>query len=694
MRIAQINPGHMSIPPDSWGAVEKIIWYYKLELEKLGHTVSIKYINEINENDFDIVHVHMWNHAIEMYEKKIPYVFTCHDHHAFIYGKDSDVYRNNLKAMKHSNLSIVPAKYLVEYFENKPVYLSHGIRIGEYEKNIPNKEKRILCVGNNGILGDTSFDRKGFSYAIEAASELKMKVTVAGPTKSNLDFFNSNPHLLKDNVTVKYDLSDNALKSLYSSHDILIHASSVEAGHPPLTLLEAAATGLPIISTDCGGDLYTITVNRDVEEITKVIENVINEYDLHREKTIQSVLNFEWNSVVKQLSSLYERCLVTNMKKSILGLYNKASRQNISNYIKINFVDGPFVEITGNNKQKYTVSFIDKSDNSVIFSSQIWNNQWCKCNRKWYTDWRIQIESEDGQILNYDFDLNQKPVLISFESSSLGDTLAWMPYVEEFRKKHNCHVIVSTFKNELFSEMYPELEFINPGSSVETLYALYRLGWFYENEKPDYSKNKSDFTKIPLQQTATDILGLDYTEIRPRIKSIEPMKSKKPYVCIANHSTAQPKYWNNPNGWQELVDYLKKNGYDVYLLSKEPDGYMGNTNPTGVIKVDGKSLEEIGSILLGSDGFIGLGSGLSWFSWGLEVPTVLISGFSETYQEMQSVYRVINELVCHGCFARHTFDKGDWNWCPDHKGTDRQFECTTSITFEMVRPKIDKMLNI
>ena len=51
MRIAQINPGHMNIPPDSWGAVEKIIWYYKLELEKLGHEVSIKYINEINQND-------------------------------------------------------------------------------------------------------------------------------------------------------------------------------------------------------------------------------------------------------------------------------------------------------------------------------------------------------------------------------------------------------------------------------------------------------------------------------------------------------------------------------------------------------------------------------------------------------------------------------------------------------------------
>ena len=695
MRIAQINPGHMNIPPDSWGAVEKIIWYYKLELEKLGHEVSIKYINEINQNDFDIVHVHMWNHAIEMYEKKIPYVFTCHDHHTFIHGKDSDVYRNNLKAMKNSKLSIVPAKYLVEYFENVPSYLPHGIRTEEYQKNTPNEETRILCVGNNGILGDTSFDRKGFGYAIEAASNLNIRVTVAGPTKSNLDFFNTNSHLLKDNVHVKYDLSDNALKSLYSSHDILIHASSVEAGHPPLTLLEAAASGLPIISTDCGGDLYITSVNRNIEEITKAIEDVINQYDLHRKKTIESVLNFEWNSIVKQLSSLYEGCLTMDMKKSIMGLYNKASKQNIPNYIKINFVDGPFVEVTGNHKQKYTVSFIDRSNDSVIFSTQIGNNQWCKSNRKWYTDWRVKIESESGEVFDYDFDLNGKSVLISFESSSLGDTLAWMPYVEEFRKKHNCHVIVSTFKNELFSEMYPELEFINPGSSVEGLYALYRLGWFYENEKPDYTKNKTDFTKISLQQTATDILGLDYTEIRPRIKSIQPMKSEKPYICIANHSTAQSKYWNNPTGWQELVDYVKSFGYDVYLLSREEDGYMGNKNPTGVIKVDGKSLEEIGSILLGSKGFVGLGSGLSWFSWALGVPTILISGFSEKYQEMSTgVYRIINESVCHGCFARHTFDKGDWNWCPDQKGTYRQFECTKTIGFDMIRPKIDMMLEI
>lgn len=364
------------------------------------------------------------------------------------------------------------------------------------------------------------------------------------------------------------------------------------------------------------------------------------------------------------------------------------------NTILINFVNGPFIEIKGSQESTYIIKFIDDDNGKIIYQTIIKNDQWAMCNQKWFANWRIRIEYENGKFYDYKMNLENKRVFVVFESSSLGDTIAWIPYAEEFRKKHNCNLVVSTFQNELFKSKYPEIQFVKPGTSVNDCHASYRLGWFYDGNNPNYSMNKSDFTKIPLQQTATDILGLDFEEIRPRMKSIEPMKSDKPYICIANHSTAQSKYWNNPTGWQELVDYVKKLGYDIYLLSKEEDGYMGNKNPTGVIKIDGKTLEEIGSILLGSKGFIGLGSGLSWFSWALEVPTILISGFSETYQEMKSVYRIINENVCHGCFARHTFDKGDWNWCPDYNGTDRQFECTKEISFQMIRPKIEKMLEI
>jgi len=62
--IAIVGPGIMPIPPTGWGAVEILIWDYKLNLEKLGHRVSI--VNTPDENEIvkqvedlkpDIVHV-------------------------------------------------------------------------------------------------------------------------------------------------------------------------------------------------------------------------------------------------------------------------------------------------------------------------------------------------------------------------------------------------------------------------------------------------------------------------------------------------------------------------------------------------------------------------------------------------------------------------------------------------------------
>lgn len=363
--------------------------------------------------------------------------------------------------------------------------------------------------------------------------------------------------------------------------------------------------------------------------------------------------------------------------------------------ILMNFIDGAFVEIRGNSDDRYTVSFTDQTNGQVVHTTTLSGNTWTRTSRQWFTPWEIEIKNEtSGRILRHKFDLSGKRVLITLESSSLGDTIAWVPYLEEFAKTYNCQVIASTFHNKLFRDQYPNIEFIEPGSSVDNIHALYRLGVFYSDDGVDFNKHKTDFRKLSLQEIACDVLGLNYVEILPRITPIKPMVSDKPYICIANHSTAQSKYWNNPTGWQELVDYVKSLGYDVYLLSREEDGYMGNQNPKGVIKIDNKSLEEIGSILLGSKGFVGLGSGLSWFAWALNVPTILISGFSEPYQEMKDVYRIINKKVCTGCFARHLFDKGDWNWCPDHKGTSRQFECTKEIGFDMVKASLDKMLSI
>jgi len=694
MKIAQINPGHMEIPPKNWGAVEKIMWHYYLELVQLGHNVDIKYVNEINKGEYDIVHVHMWNHAIELYEKGIPYIFTCHDHNLYVNGKDNKIYQDNLLAMKLAELSIVPAEYMVEYFDGFPIYLEHGVSLDYYEKNELTNKHKLLCVGNNGISGNIFFDRKGFKYAIEAATKLNLPITIVGPSDNNKNFFEKYKNLLRPNVEIKYDATPDELKEIYRTHSILVHATSIEAGHPPLTILEAAASGLPVITTDCSGNLHTTMVDRDVDDVVNKIKYVIDNYTEERNKTIDSVKSFDWKNVVAKLNTMYERISKTDMKTTALRIYDKVKRIKYDNIIEFHFIDGPNVKITGQVNENYNIKFIDTLHNNVVYDTNVSTNSWARANKRHFVKWKIVITDSKNNVIENNLDLKDKKVLLYFDSSSIGDTLAWIPYVDEFRKKYNCKTYAFTFHNNLFRDVYPEVNFVDKIENFFDFDVAYKIGWYYTADKKfDENLHINPANEIPLQQTITDIIGLDYKEIKPKVKDLPVYQSKTPYICIATHSTAQAKYWNNPTGWQELVDYVKSNGYDVYLVSKEEDGFMGNRQPKGVIKVSGKSLEELGSIIKGAKFFVGLGSGLTWYSWALNVPTILISGFSEPWQEMTTdIIRVINRNVCNGCFAKHHFDRGDWNWCPEHKGTDRQFECTKTITFDMVKPHVEKLL--
>jgi autotransporter strand-loop-strand O-heptosyltransferase len=384
----------------------------------------------------------------------------------------------------------------------------------------------------------------------------------------------------------------------------------------------------------------------------------------------------------------------------LLSMYKIVMNENITQnkplikdytYVR-HYVTQPYFEVRGTTENKLKIKYYD-DNNNISYQNDLSINSWVKLNKEYFIKWRTTVE-EDGEII-YDETLNleDKRVYISFGSKSLGDTLAWMPYVEEFRKKHNCILIVSTFLNYLFVDQYPNIEFVGPGDIVSNIHAQYRLGWFYnEDGSVNYNMTPNDYKTQPLQKTATDILGLEYKEIRPLLNLPNTPKKKK--VGIGFHSTAQAKYWNNPEGWQKVVDYLVSLGYECMIYSKEGDGYMNNNYPKGVTIYKGGNLQEVINDLSECEFFIGLGSGLSWLAWACKLPVVLISGFSEKWAETTlDTYRVINENVCHGCFNSERLDAGDWNWCPLHKNTERMFECTKRISSDMVVKEINKIIN-
>ena len=475
---------------------------------------------------------------------------------------------------------------------------------------------------------------------------------------------------LPSNVKVWGERSD--VSTFMKAADVFMFNSTWECN--PLVLREAASYGLKILSRDLPEymDMFTpyITpIDDNINETKNSLLSLINDerrYDVEigqGKKFALDHLNFY------ELMNSKEPKKQTKVKSNV----------KITQY----FVNQPFLEITGNSDAMFEVKFFDEHG-VCHYNNKTESNRWFKLNREYFTKWQTKIW-EDGTLIYDDtLDYKGKKVFIAFDSGSLGDTIAWMPYVLEFKKKHECDVVVSTHKNFLFENVYPELEFVKPGSTVGGIHGMYTIGWFYDvNKEPEMPNT------IPLQQTATNILGLKYEEIIPRIDykiGNRPYEGK--YVTSATNSTSGCKFWTK-EGWQELINHLHELGYKVINVSKEKNSFKNAE------QIKDTSMENTMNVIHHSEFFIGLSSGLSWLAWGMGKHIVMISNFTEPDHEFTTnCTRIVKLDVCNGCWNSpiYKFDKGNFNWCPLHEGTKRQFECHKTITSKMVIDQIQHLL--
>lgn len=441
----------------------------------------------------------------------------------------------------------------------------------------------------------------------------------------------------------------------------------------PLVLKEAISHGMKIFAHSLPqyGGMY----DRYIMPIEK--------FELHKHKS--ATKNYKVKDQTEDFINLSEQLYKLVMHKEI-------KQQTHSKYeIITNFIDGAYLEIKGFSNSNFKVQFLD-GDNKVVYESNIECNCWVKTNRQYYTDYTVRVWEDDGvfNVLVYDevLSLENKKVMISFDSSSLGDTLAWMPYCDEFQRKHKCELVVSTFKNFLFKDEYSNIKFVEPNTRENDLYAKYNLGWYYNSDKEPILPST-----IPLQQTATNILGLEFKEIKPRVVFNFDLARKyhdaPKYITIAPDSTAGCKEWSLEN-WQEVVNYYIERGYDVVNVSMDSKYDLRN-----VITYKDYSLEVTMNLIRFSEVFLGLSSGLSWLAYSLSTHVVMIANFTERSHEFQNgVTRLTNNNVCNGCWNNKNFrfSRSDWDWCPIWKGYDRQFECQKGITPKNVIKAVDLKL--
>jgi autotransporter strand-loop-strand O-heptosyltransferase len=346
----------------------------------------------------------------------------------------------------------------------------------------------------------------------------------------------------------------------------------------------------------------------------------------------------------------------------------------------------------------WKVRLTDLDTGNILFETTFEQGSFSSTKR-YYIRFKIEVWQKDKEILSHEYSAKDREVCIQFPVGTLGDTMGWFPYAVKFQRLHGCKLTCAMAEKliPLFAKTYPEITFIGHEQvKPETYYATYNIGLFFDDK--DFIFQPCDFRYVGLHRTAGYILGVDPTEEPPRLAYEDDTPPiKEPYVVIATQSTTQSKYWNNPEGWRAIIKMLKDVGYRVICIDQKAThgtGLVWNHIPNGCEDETGdRTLQERARWLKHCEFFIGLSSGLSWLAWAARCPVVMIAGFTHPLNEFATPYRVINYHTCNSCWndPHHRFDHKDFLWCPRHKGTPRQFECTRLITVDHVKQAIRRV---
>jgi N-acetyl-alpha-D-glucosaminyl L-malate synthase BshA len=258
---------------------------------------------------------------------KIPYV---------VYGRGGDVYpfkaeKILVKAILNEADSIIALtesmKKEMQKISNKEiVVIPNGIDMNRFNDpslnfseslNTGEKEKIVIFVGNLRPEKGLRYLIKAMKYVTKKNLNIRLLLVGEGSQKENLKKL-ANKLDIEDKVTFSGKVSVEKIPVYLKNSDIFV-LPSLHEGFPNV-LLEAMASGLPVVATNVTGINEIIedgkngflVQSKNSEEIAKKILLLINNNDLRKnicDENRKKASKYSWQRTVQMLEYVYERTL-------------------------------------------------------------------------------------------------------------------------------------------------------------------------------------------------------------------------------------------------------------------------------------------------------------------------------------------------------------------------------------------------
>ena len=340
----------------------------------------------------------------------------------------------------------------------------------------------------------------------------------------------------------------------------------------------------------------------------------------------------------------------------------------------------------------FRVKISDFDSDKVVFDKYISGGRLLSV-EQYFIRWQVEVFLDEQKIFDHTLNLEGQPVAIMCKFNALGDTIAFLPYFREFQKYHRCKLMLCLpdFISEFAKQLYPDIEQID-----EVNFNTYATYYPMMTVSP-FPVVPVDVRHMSLNRVGGMLFGIDYIPPKAIFKPTSPPVTNEPYVCIGIQGSNVRKGWLYPNGWDIVVDYLKRRGYRVFCIDRyktmTQHGYTISM-PEGAEDFTGnRPILERANMLYHAKFFIGLSSGLAWIAEAVNCPVVMITGFTLDWHEFYTPYRVSNRHGCNGCLNDMRVDYFNPKIpCPYHNETPRELECQKNILPRKVIETIERLI--